>query len=150
KGGKPEEGLQVLSEALTVLNTTEQRHWEAELYRLQGTLTLQREAGGWRLETSSPSPQASSLQPPVSSGVEQEAEGYFRKAIDIARQQQAKSLELRAVMSLVRLRQQQALEHGAGSAEPGAKNETAGKREPVKARRPELRPSLPASQHSGV
>jgi len=36
-----------------------------------------------------------------------EAEGYFLKAIDIARQQQAKSLELRAVMSLVRLRQQQ-------------------------------------------
>jgi len=40
--------------------------------------------------------------------VEQEAEGYFLKAIDIARRQQAKSLELRAVISLVRLRQQQA------------------------------------------
>jgi predicted ATPase len=38
--------------------------------------------------------------------VEQEAEGYFLKAIDITRRQQAKSLELRAVMSLVRLRQQ--------------------------------------------
>jgi hypothetical protein len=36
------------------------------------------------------------------------AEAYFRKALDIARQQQAKSLELRAVMSLVRLGQQQA------------------------------------------
>ena len=35
-------------------------------------------------------------------------EGYFLKAIDIAQKQQAKSLELRAVMSLVRLRQQQA------------------------------------------
>jgi hypothetical protein len=35
--------------------------------------------------------------------VEQEAEGYFLKAIDIARQQQAKSLELRATMSLARL-----------------------------------------------
>jgi len=37
-----------------------------------------------------------------------EAEAYFLKAIDIAQKQQAKSLELRAVMSLVRLRQQQA------------------------------------------
>jgi predicted ATPase len=40
--------------------------------------------------------------------VAQEAEGYFLKAIAIAQKQQAKSLELRAVMSLVRLRQQQA------------------------------------------
>jgi predicted ATPase len=39
--------------------------------------------------------------------VEQEAEGYFLKAIDIARKQQAKSLELRAVMSVGRLWQQQ-------------------------------------------
>ncbi|MBI3301163.1 MAG: hypothetical protein HYZ72_03665, partial [Deltaproteobacteria bacterium] len=36
-----------------------------------------------------------------------EAEACFQKAIDIARQQQAKSLELRAVMSLSRLWQQQ-------------------------------------------
>ena len=39
--------------------------------------------------------------------MEQEAEGYFFKAIDIARRQQAKSLELRTAMSLVRLRQKQ-------------------------------------------
>jgi len=37
----------------------------------------------------------------------QEAEGYFLKAIEIARRQQAKSLELRAVMSLSRLWQSQ-------------------------------------------
>ena len=37
----------------------------------------------------------------------QEAEGYFLKAIEIARHQQAKSLELRAAMSLSRLWQQQ-------------------------------------------
>src|SRR5262245_43527327 len=36
-----------------------------------------------------------------------EAEACFLKAIEIARQQQAKSLELRAVMSLSRLWQQQ-------------------------------------------
>ena len=38
---------------------------------------------------------------------EADAEACFLKAIDIARKQQAKSLELRAVMSLVRLWQQQ-------------------------------------------
>jgi len=43
--------------------------------------------------------------------VAQEAEGYFLKAIEVARKQQAKSLELRAVMSLVRLRQQQVQDH---------------------------------------
>jgi predicted ATPase len=40
--------------------------------------------------------------------VEQEAEGYFLKAIEIAQRQQAKSLELRATVSLARLWQQQA------------------------------------------
>jgi predicted ATPase len=43
--------------------------------------------------------------------VEQEAEECFLKAIDIAQKQQAKSLELRAVMSLVRLRQHQPQAH---------------------------------------
>jgi hypothetical protein len=42
--------------------------------------------------------------------VAQEAEEYFLKAITIAQKQQAKSLELRAGMSLVRLRQYQASE----------------------------------------
>jgi predicted ATPase len=45
--------------------------------------------------------------------VAQEAEGYFLKAIDVARKQQAKSLELRAVMSLSRLWQQQGKQHEA-------------------------------------
>ena len=60
-----------------------------------------------RLETSPLSPQAPSLKPLASSGAEQEAEGYFCKAIEIAQMQQAKSLELRAVMNLARLWQQQ-------------------------------------------
>lgn len=46
-------------------------------------------------------------------------------------------------MSLARLWQQQALEQGSG-------NEIAGKRESVEARRPELRPSIPASRHSSA
>jgi predicted ATPase len=43
--------------------------------------------------------------------VEREAEECFLKAIQVAQKQQAKSLELRAVMSLVRLRQYQAQNH---------------------------------------
>ncbi|MBI3798113.1 MAG: AAA family ATPase [Deltaproteobacteria bacterium] len=89
KRGQAEEGLALLAEALDLVNKTGERFSEAELYRLKGTLTLQ------------------SKVPGPKSQVEEEAEGYFRKAIDIARRQQAKSLELRAAMSLARLWQQQ-------------------------------------------
>jgi predicted ATPase len=41
------------------------------------------------------------------SSVQKEAEEYFLKAIEVARRQQAKSLELRATTSLARLWQQQ-------------------------------------------
>ena len=44
---------------------------------------------------------------------EAEAEGYFLKAIEVAQRQQAKSLELRAAMSLARLWQQQDKQHEA-------------------------------------
>src|SRR5262249_52963074 len=50
----------------------------------------------------------------------EEAEACFLKAIEVARGQQAKSLELRATVSLARLWQRQALERGAGSTEQGA------------------------------
>ena len=94
-----------MTEALAIVKKTEERWHEAELYRLKGELTL--EAGGWRLKTSSSSEHAPSLKPPVSSGVVQEVEEYFRKAIEIAQKQQAKSWELRAATSLARLWQQQ-------------------------------------------
>jgi predicted ATPase len=89
KVGQGEEGLSVLAEALAVVDTTGERVNEAELYRLKGQLTLQPQGPGPKLQC------------------EEEAEAYFHKAIEIARRQQAKSLELRAVMSLSRLWQQQ-------------------------------------------
>jgi predicted ATPase len=49
--------------------------------------------------------------PNTQAEAEQEAERCFHKAIEIARRQSAKSLELRATMSLVRLRQQQAAQY---------------------------------------
>jgi predicted ATPase len=102
-----EEGLALLAEALTMVNKSGERSHEAELYRLYGELTLQKEARGWRLEAGSSSPQVSSLKSQVSREVKDEAEGCFLKAIEIARRQSAKSWELRATVSLARLWQQQ-------------------------------------------
>jgi len=92
KVGHVEAGFQVLAEATAVMRKTEQHHWEAELYRIKGQLTLQ------------------SQVEPHKSKVE-EAEVCFLRAIELARKQQAKSLELRAVMSLARLWQQQGKQH---------------------------------------
>jgi class 3 adenylate cyclase/predicted ATPase len=99
--GQTEEGLSVVAEALMLVNKTRERSSEAELYRLKGQLVLQ--AGG-----RSPKSGVSNTQHPTpSTHAEAEAEVCFLKAIEIARQQQAKSLELRAAMSLSRLWQQQ-------------------------------------------
>jgi class 3 adenylate cyclase/predicted ATPase/energy-coupling factor transporter ATP-binding protein EcfA2 len=89
KAGRVEDGLQALAEALAMVDRTGECVYAAELHRLKGQLTLQSQV---------PSPK---------SQVEKEAEQCFLKAIEIARQQSAKSWELRAVMSLSRLWQQQ-------------------------------------------
>jgi predicted ATPase len=89
KAGQAEEGLTVLAEGLAPGEKNEDRYYRAELYRLKGVLTLQ-QAGT-----------VGGAHPTA------EAEAYFHQALDIARKQQAKSLELRAVMSLSRLWQRQ-------------------------------------------
>jgi predicted ATPase len=81
---QPEEGLTMLVEALAIGDKTGDRHWEAELHRRKGELLL--------------------MQQMQNAG---EAEECFRQALDTARRQQAKSLELRAAMSLSRLWQKQ-------------------------------------------
>jgi len=98
--GQAEEGLSTLAEALAVVSKTGERWYESELYRLKGTLTLQSQASPRQVSSKSQTRQDNSA-------VEKEAEECFWKAIEIARQQQAKSLELRAVMSLSRLWQSQ-------------------------------------------
>jgi predicted ATPase len=82
--GHPDDGLQALAEAHTLVEQHEDRAWEAEVSRLRGVLLL-RQPG---------TPQA-------------EAETWLQRALDVARRQEAKSLELRAAMSLSRLWQQQ-------------------------------------------
>ena len=82
--GHIEDGLQALAEAYSLVEQHEERWWEAEVCRLRGVLLL-RQPG---------TPQA-------------EAEAWLHRALDVARRQEAKSLELRAAMSLARLWQQQ-------------------------------------------
>ncbi len=152
KIGQIEEGLTLVARVHEIITGSDECWYEAELWRLKGELTLQKfQVSSFEFQVPSPKTRNQKLKTrnqSVAPDPQGEAEACFRKAIDIARQQAAKSLELRVVMSLVRLRQQQVLEHGARSGEHRAKNETAGKRESQKARKPELPPSLPASQHS--
>jgi class 3 adenylate cyclase/predicted ATPase len=105
KAGQTEEGLSALAEAVATVDKCEERRFEAELYRLKGELTLQQE--NQKSKVKGQKSKIPSTQHPAPN-TQAEAEGYFLKAIEIARKQQAKSLELRAVVSLVRLRQSQA------------------------------------------
>ncbi|MBN1220729.1 MAG: AAA family ATPase [Anaerolineae bacterium] len=82
QAGQVEEGLAVLAEALATVNRTGERFYEAEVHRLRGELLLKDEGGRQKAEA---------------------AEECFHQAIKVARQQQARSWELRAVMSLGRL-----------------------------------------------
>ncbi len=82
---QPAAGLLVLAGALAMVHTSRAFFYEAELYRLKGMLLLQSD--------------------PVNSVAE--AEQHMQHALEIARRQGARSLELRAAMSLARLRQQQ-------------------------------------------
>ena len=84
KVGQIAEGLSALSEALVHVEATQERAYEAELYRVKGDLVLQQSQ-----ENSA------------------EAETCFRKAIEVAQKQEAKSWELRAATSLARLWQSQ-------------------------------------------
>ena len=89
KAGQVQQGLSTLAEALAFAEKTDERYYEAEILRLKGELLLMQ---GHEAEA-----EASFHQ----------AESCFQHAIEVARRQQAKSWELRAVMSLSRLWQQQ-------------------------------------------
>jgi predicted ATPase len=78
KAGQPEVGLLTLDKALNLVEQTGERYCEAELHRMRGELELM-------------------------SGNKIQAEASFQEAIRVARQQEAKSWELRAATSLARL-----------------------------------------------
>jgi predicted ATPase len=85
--GHLEDGLQALAEAHALVEQHDERYWEAEIARLRGVLLLHAERGVRNAELT--------------------AEACFQQALDVAHRQEAKSLELRAAMSLARLWQQQ-------------------------------------------
>ncbi|HZA67866.1 MAG TPA: AAA family ATPase [Geminicoccaceae bacterium] len=80
--GEPQEGLEALAEALAVLERTNERRREAEVYRLKAELLLP--GRHW-----------------------DEAEACFRRALSVARRQSARMWELRAATSLARLWREQ-------------------------------------------
>src|SRR5262249_33991296 len=78
--GQPAEALRLVERGLALSRQTGQPYWDAELQRLRGELLLHSDAES-----------AANVEP------------LFRRALDIARQQEAKSFELRAATSLARL-----------------------------------------------
>jgi adenylate cyclase len=83
KAGHYREALTVLDDAFNFLKKSGERYWQAELVRLRGEFLLAQGVSA------------------------HEVEACYRRSLDIARRQSAKSLELRASLSLSRLWQQQ-------------------------------------------
>jgi predicted ATPase/class 3 adenylate cyclase len=81
--GAAREGLVLLDEAEAAIEQTRERYWEAELHRLRGRLLL-------------------AASEPAAPGA-RSAEACYRRALEVARRQGARSLELRAAISLSRL-----------------------------------------------
>src|SRR5262249_9395814 len=99
--GKVEEGITLINSSLAVVNSTSERLAYSDICRLKGELLL---AG--QLETQSPDVKIEAAIE-TARRISTEAEDYFRQAIAYAQEQQAKSVELRAVISLSRLFQNQ-------------------------------------------
>ena len=78
--GQFDEAWTNIHEAMTAVETTKEKWYEAEINRVAGEIALR------------------APQPDVA-----KAEAYFARALEVARQQQAKSWELRAAMSMARL-----------------------------------------------
>jgi len=90
KAGQASAGLDRVAEALALAEKTGEHVDDAKLYRLKGDLLLRQSNEG--------------RSPPTG---HDEAEACFHKAIEVARAQGAKALELQAALSLARLWQQQ-------------------------------------------
>jgi predicted ATPase len=80
KAGRLDDALSAANEAVAAVDKQEERHYEADVHRVKGEVLLRQDY----------------------SNIGQ-AEKCFRRAIEIARQQSGKSLELRATTSLARL-----------------------------------------------
>jgi predicted ATPase len=80
KGGRLDDALSTVSEALAAVDQQEERYYEPDISRVKGEVLLRLDSSNTR-----------------------QAEECFRRAIEVARKQGSKSLELRATISLARL-----------------------------------------------
>ena len=78
--GKFDDARRYVADAMNSIETNKEKWFEAEVNRVAGEIAVK-----------SPAPHTA------------KAQGYFERALTVARQQQAKSWELRAAMSLARL-----------------------------------------------
>ena len=78
--GQPDDARRCIDDAIDKVERSMEKCWEAEMHRIAGEIALK-----------SPAPDT------------QKAEKHFEHALSVARQQQMKSIELRAAMSLARL-----------------------------------------------
>jgi predicted ATPase len=78
--GQIDDAWRCIGEAMTLIETTKETWFEAEVHRIAGEIALK-----------SPEPDAA------------KAQEYFERALTVARQQQAKSFELRASVRLAQL-----------------------------------------------
>src|SRR5262249_33556467 len=77
--GQIDDAWRCIGEAIKTIETTKERWYEVEVYRMAGEIALKSPARATK------------------------AEAYFERALTVARTQQAKSWELRAAMSIARL-----------------------------------------------
>jgi predicted ATPase len=82
--GQFDDAWRCIEEAMRAVVKTKESLWEAEIHRIAGEIAL--------------------ISPELDAAP---AEAHFERALVVARQQQAKSWELRAAMSLARLRRDQ-------------------------------------------
>jgi predicted ATPase/DNA-binding winged helix-turn-helix (wHTH) protein len=101
KEGRAEEGLVVLEQALELAERKGEGYYRAELYRIKGEVLLMQATGRSLWQAAVGGKAVLVPEEPADT----RAEGCFRQSMKIAQQQKAKSLELRAVMSLARLYQ---------------------------------------------
>jgi predicted ATPase len=91
--GRIQEGLAAVNKALEMVRINGMNHYDAELYRLKGELLFHQLPQGKITDPADPR--------------FEEIGRNMELAIEIARKQQAKSLELRATLSLTALHRQQ-------------------------------------------
>ncbi len=106
QSGQVEEGLALVHEALTAAQGSGEYFYEAELYRLKGEVIFDAECGmmsaEWKRKSLKGKENKAKSVPYFF-----DADTCFQQALEISRRQNARSLELRAALSLSRLRQKQ-------------------------------------------